>query len=905
VIIKEPLRGNNGEIKHYGILRKSGRYPWGSGENPRQRADDFFSQVDTLRKSGMSDSKIAKAFDMTTTDFRATMSIASNAKRRADEAMAMRLKEKGLSNTAIGERMGNINESTVRSLLDPSRQARADVLTATSNLLRKEVDEKKYLDIGLGNEVQLGISKEKMNTAVSILREEGYKFYNVDIEQVGQPGKYTKVKVLGRPDTDMKDLNSNRDQIKTLQGYSDDYGHTMKQVVAPRSISSKKLEIRYGPDGGSDMDGVIQLRPGVPELSLGTKRYAQVRIAVDGTHYLKGMAVYAMDLPDGVNIRFNTNKDATGNKLDALKSIKDDQDLPFGSVVRQRYYKDSRGKEQLSAINPVGTKEGSYEEGGWRTWTRALSSQMLSKQSPQLAKQQLALAYRQRKEDFDEIMSLTNPAVRKKLLAELSDKLDSDAVDLKAAPLPRQATKVLLPLKSLKDNEVYAPTFEHGETVVLIRHPHGGTFEIPELKVNNRNAEGRKIFGNMEDAVAINSKTAKRLSGADFDGDTVLVIPNNNHQVKTTAPLKALQKFDPIEAYPGYEGMKRLEGQHKQKQMGVVSNLITDMTIRKASAEEIAHAVMHSMVVIDAEKHGLNWKQSEIDNGIAALKKKYQTGGASTLISRASLEDRVPDRKLRKYAEGGPINPRTGEKVYTPTGASYVKTTVSKRGVVKETVIEKTVSSTQMAETKDARTLMSKPGTVMEAVYANHANELKALANQARKEYVRTPPVKYNPTANKVHAKEVASLQAKLNASLSNKPAERQATILARTEVNAKIKADPKLTTAQKKKIRTQALTKARIRAGAERTPIDITPSEWAAIQAGAISNNRLTDILAHTNTDVVRKYAMPRTEYTISDAKITRIKAMLARGYTQAEAARQLGVPASTLDDALARAGG
>ena len=72
--------------------------------------------------------------------------------------------------------------------------------------------------------------------------------------------------------------------------------------------------VRYADDVGSDgvkgieKDGVIELRRGVEDLDLNGNRYAQVRILVDGTHYLKGMAVYSDDMPDGVDVVFNTNK---------------------------------------------------------------------------------------------------------------------------------------------------------------------------------------------------------------------------------------------------------------------------------------------------------------------------------------------------------------------------------------------------------------------------------------------------------------------------------------------------------------------------------------------------------------------------------------------------------------------
>src|SRR5699024_7671332 len=121
--------------------------------------------------------------------------------------------------------------------------------------------------------------------------------------------------------------------------------------------------------------------------------------------------------------------------------------------------------------------------------------------------------------------------------------------------LPRTEQHVLIPIPGMKDNEVYAPKYNQGERVVLIRHPHGGIFELPELIVNNRNPQASKVLGkNPRDAIGINAKVAEQLSGADFDGDTVLVVPNNSGSVKTSRPLKSLQEFDPKTEYKGFEG---------------------------------------------------------------------------------------------------------------------------------------------------------------------------------------------------------------------------------------------------------------------------------------------------------------------------------------------------------------
>jgi len=858
-------------LAHYGILRRSGRYPWGSGETQDQRNTTFLATVDDLRSQGLSETDIAKGFGITTTELRAARSIARSADKQARIAMVQRLKDKGYSNVAVGERVG-IPESSVRALLSPGQKDRADVLETTANMIRAQVEKKSYVDVGTGVEHHIGVSSSKLSTAVAMLREKGYTLHYVKVEQLGT-GNFTTIKVLAKPDTPYGEVFRNRDKIKQISDHSIDGGRSYLGLHSPESISSKRVGVRYAEHGGSKADGVIYVRPGVKDISLGGSRYAQVRIAVDGTHYLKGMAMYKSDLPDGVDLLFNTNKSDTGNKLDAMKKLKDDPDNPFGAVI-------SRQHGKMNIVN---------EEGSWEQWSKSLSSQMLSKQGPGLAKSQLDLTYERRRDELESILKLTNPSVRRKLLSAYADTTDSAAVHLKAAALPRQGSHVILPVHSLSEKEIYAPNYRNGERVVLVRYPHGGIFEIPELTVNNRHPESKKLLGNARDAVGINSKVAERLSGADFDGDTVLVIPNNQGKVKTAPALTSLKDFDPQRSYPAYPGMPRMSPRSKQVEMGVVSNLITDMTIQGATTSELARAVRHSMVVIDAEKHNLNYRQSAIDNGIKQLKTKYQGGpraGAATLISRAGSDIRVPERKPRSAAKGGPIDRETGRRVYENTGATYT----NKKGVVvpKELTLEK------LAATRNAHELSS--GTTIERYYADHSNRLKALADQARRASVRIQSTPYSPSARTAYAVQVGTLTSKLNIALKNAPLERQAQILANAVVAHKRASNPDLTGSEIKRLKGQALEEARTRTGAKKNRIKITEDEWAAIQAGAVSSSKLDQILANADLDVVKQMATPRVANLMTPAKITRATAMFNAGYTQAEVADALGVSVSTL---------
>jgi len=874
-------------LMHYGMPRRSGRYPWGSGENPYQHSGDFLSRIEELKKQGLSEKEIADSFGLTTTQFRTQKSLAKNERRALEVATAKGLREKGYSLNEIAEKMGYTNDSSIRSLLNEGSELNMNQAQKTADFLRKQIEEKGMIDVGVGVERELGISKEKLNQALYILEMEGYPVYGGGVPQVTNPGKQTNIKVICPPGTEHRDIYD-YENVHSLTDYvSHDGGDTFDTFVYPKSMDSKRLQICYAEEGGIHKDGVIELRRGVDDLSLGDSHYAQVRILVDDSKYLKGMAIYSDDLPPGVDVRFNTNKKQGTPMGDVLKNIKDDPDNPFGSLIKaggQSYYIDKDGKRQLSLINKRA------EEGDWGAWSDKLPSQFLSKQSLHLVKKQLGLAASDKLAEFDEICSLTNPTVKKTLLKSFADDCDAAAVHLQAAALPRQKYQVILPITSMKDTEVYAPNYKNGEQVALIRYPHGGTFEIPIVTVNNKHPEARRTLGNALDAIGINSKVAERLSGADFDGDTVMVIPTGGKvKITSSSPLKGLEGFDPKTSYPYKEGMKIMR--NTQTEMGKVSNLITDMTLKGATQDELARAVRHSMVVIDAEKHKLNYKQSEIDNGIASLKKKYQGHydedgkyheGAATLISRAKSETSVLKRK------GSPIiDPKTGEQTYKEVYEEYVDKKTGKTKV-------RTQASTKMAETRDARTLSS--GHPVEEAYADYANQMKSLANKARKEMVSTGKIAYSASAKAVYQSEVDTLSAKLNVALRNAPKERQAQVIANANVAAKKKDNPDMTNAEIKKAGQQALTSARVSVGAKREPINLTDKEWEAIQAGAISENKLKQIINHVNIDELRQRATPRTTTSLSSAKISKISSMNASGYSIAEIAQALGVSTSTV---------
>lgn len=931
----EPVEvDENVEIVHYGMPRRSGRYPWGSGDNPYQHSKDFLAMDEELRKKGLSEVEIAEALGCfsghgdkqrpSTEVLRARRAIAKAERWQYEYDTIVSMRQDGHTLQEIADRLGYPSESSIRNKLntDPTKRMKS---FATAETIKSVVDEKGFVDVGAGVQHELLISETKLKESIEILRQEGYEVYQIGLPQLTNPNRQTPLRVVCPPGTTYKEVYDamHAGDIHSIVDYvHSNKGDLQRDVVEPPvSMSSDRIYIRYAEDGGIERDGLIEIRPGVRDLNLGDSLYAQVRIGVDDTHYMKGMCIYGdpKDFPDGCDVIFNTNKKAGTEPDQVFKSMKDNPDNPFGALIKQNgqsHYIGEDGQEHLSPINKI------REEGDWNQWEQGLPHQFLAKQNVPLIKRQLGQAYSDLESEYTDIMALDNPVVKRHYLKEFGDQCDADAVHMKGASLPGQKWKVLIPTTHLKDNEVYDPTHENGEEVALIRFPHGGTFEIPVCRVNNKQPDVKKMLGNAQDAIAINKNVADRLSGADFDGDTVIVVPMGKDpatRIHAEKQLEGLVGFDPkttyattrrdtgkrdengdpVYEYIGVNGKPVKIMSDTNNQMGRISNLITDMTIKGATADELARAVRHSMVVIDAEKHKLDYRASAKDNGIDALKDKYQgrvedghyTKSASTIFSRAKAEIDVPETR------GNPrIDPETGEYDWKSkeTGRTYVD---KKTGQTK--LATKKVH--QMDAVTDAHELSS--GYLQEEIYADYANHLKALANRARKEYMATQRPHVNREAATTYAAEVASLKDKLSLAERNSPRERQAQLIAGARAEAKKEANPDMSTSEYKKLKQQELARARVEVGSngKASRITITDREWEAIQHNAVSATQLEKILMHSDPDALRQRATPRNTTTLSAAKISKIRAMSGdSNYTIAEIARALGVSTSTVSRVL-----
>lgn len=910
---------NEEYLMHYGTPRHSGRYPWGSGKDP-QRSRDFLRRVNDMKKQ-MGEKATAEALGMNTAQLRARIT-AEKENTNRDRITALKLRNKGVSPAEIARRL-KVSDSTVRSWLNRQSAPMKESTKNISDTLKSQLESNPYLDVGKGTEQWLGISETRLKNTINLMKEEGYKVHSIKVEQMGT-GEMTTIKVLTKPGVKTKEVYDNILDVKPVQEvYFEDGGYTgPRKNQPPHNISSDRVFVKYKEDGGADRDGLIQLRRGVKELDMGDKHYMQVRIGVeeDGTGtlgYMKGMAVYSDDIPDGYDVVYNTNK-KSGSGFDSVFKLQDTKNPtnPFGASFKQKDYIDDDGNTKLSALNIVN------EEGDWANWSRTLASQELSKQSPSLAKSQLDISLKVKQESFNDVLSITNPTIKRAELLDFADECDAAAVALKAAAMPRQSTAVILPFPDMKENEIYAPRLNDGDSVILIRHPHGGIFEIPRLTVNNKNTEAKKTIGNTaSDAVGINPKVAEQLSGADFDGDSVLVIPDNDGKWVNSPALEGLKNFD-TKTYKRPEGTSspwKKGSSREGREMGEISNLITDMTLQGASPEELARAVRHSMVIIDTGKHNLDYKQSFNDNNISELRKKYQNGGgASTLISMSKSQKNV-DLRTGQYT----IDEKTGKKHWItykelinettnkmegldPTSKEYKDLEArrqrytnavyytDKNGKVKERM----TTSKKMAETEDAHELGL--GTTIENIYADYANELKSIGNNARLEALKVEDIPYSKTARVAFKPEYESLNTKLKNAYKNKPRERQAQILANSIAAGKKEDNPDMSSEEYRKVKGRAITEARATVGAKKDLVYITDKEWDAVQAGAINKSMLQDIINNADKNRLKELSMPRASTKLSGSKLSTAKSLLKAGYTLSEVANELGVSVSTIEKSI-----
>ena len=308
------------ELKHYGVGHldggRSGRYPWGSGENPYQSdKGSFIGLVSDLKDKKMSDKEIAEALNMTELEYKSRWAIAMNSyyrsqgwseKKRADHfgltinqlrqsvaigeaeerlyniGLVTKLKNTGMSVAAISRETG-IPDSTVRDLLAPGAEEKANKINKISDALKQELELHDYIQVGSGVEAYLGTTKTGLNNALYNLQQQGYVVTSVQVQQQNAKGNKTTVKVLAPPGTTYGQVKENIGNVALpFEVHIDRDTDDVVKIQYPKSLDSSRIAIRYGDEAdkngvtGSDKDGVIEIRRGVADLSLGESHYALI-----------------------------------------------------------------------------------------------------------------------------------------------------------------------------------------------------------------------------------------------------------------------------------------------------------------------------------------------------------------------------------------------------------------------------------------------------------------------------------------------------------------------------------------------------------------------------------------------------------------------------------------------------
>ena len=958
----------------------SGRYRKGSGEkykkNTYQSLVRFREFVERERDSGKTDAQIRASMDhMSKKMFDARIQLSQDAIAKNTAKIARKMHDQGTSKREIARRL-SVSDGTIRNYLKPDYMDRFDNSGSLVDKLKKNVDSLGYVDVGKGVAAIMGCSKDDLGKAVATLTEMGYKLYSGK----GQKGERLSVKQLTTGnDTPMAvlvkegvtkgevvraildakvRLPSPTPEVKMKDGVvqDPDGNYISDTPFKPASVDSSRILIRYAEEGGLDKDGLIEVRRTAPDLDMGKAHYAQVRIAVDDKLYIKGMAVPSDDIPEGYDIVVNSNK-PQGSPLDkVLKPMKDDPANPFGASIKpeeklircQKYYTDPvTGEKKLSAINVVN------EEGDWDTWNKALSSQFLFKQPLALIKEQLSKAYESKAGEFEEIMSLTNPTVKKLMLNDFADSCQTAQWKMSGAPIAGQSTQVLLPLTTLKEydpkdkggvvGEVYAPAYPDGQELVLCRFPMADISELPRVINNLSNKEGQKLIGTSSiEAIGVSPGVRQQMSGADNDGDTCIAMPDNVDGVRridTRKMYDEMKDFDPAQfarketdvptkdrtKKNGYRGKDEWD---KGFEMGSVSNLIMDMNAANAPESERIRAMKHSMVVIDAEKHNYDWQASEKEFGIKELKIKYQGGpdaGAATIVSRRKRDVTIKERKqgVEMY---NPVtgkkrilyyDPETGEKLYTDTGRTYkegkYKTDDEGRFVRNEDGKKVWEETGKVKEAKSKVKLLNyvddafevtsggskeNPGSSKEAAYAENANRYKDLEKRARAEFIKIQDNYVDNEAKAKYAVEVASITAKINTAEKNAPYERQAQMLAGKMYNQN--QENYDTPDDEKKGKAKMTTRAREIVGSKPYRIELTPREVEAINANAVTKTKIEDMYKRSNKSKLKEAFMPADKPKLSESRISLARQMYNNGVSLLDIAAQFDVSASTVLRAL-----
>ena len=258
------------------VLRESRDAILGEVEKNHFQSQGFvLISIPDIREEGRTETQIANELGLTTTQLRNAITYARKEEREYNREQVAGMKEAGLSNVEIGQRLG-ISEGTVRNYISDNKSSKATSEQQLDNIEKALSDSLKqtgHLDVGVGVERQLGVSRTKFNAVVNQMVENGDLYiHNIQIQRLNDPTKYTIVKVLSTEPDYLKVLKDSTN-IGNLEYFSDDKAlESAKRFETPQMVDLNRIKIRYQEDGGADLDGLIEIRKGTEDLDLGNSQ---------------------------------------------------------------------------------------------------------------------------------------------------------------------------------------------------------------------------------------------------------------------------------------------------------------------------------------------------------------------------------------------------------------------------------------------------------------------------------------------------------------------------------------------------------------------------------------------------------------------------------------------------------
>jgi len=121
---------------HDGATAHSGRYPWGSGENPYQGYTNLYARYKQDLESGLTKEEIAKKYGLKSSreELDNLRNLSNKEALMNNILRASKYKDKGMSNVEIAKKMG-VTEGSVRNWLKEDTKNKTLIMADLASVL--------------------------------------------------------------------------------------------------------------------------------------------------------------------------------------------------------------------------------------------------------------------------------------------------------------------------------------------------------------------------------------------------------------------------------------------------------------------------------------------------------------------------------------------------------------------------------------------------------------------------------------------------------------------------------------------------------------------------------------------------------------------------------------------------